>query len=72
MIEFDGLQFNDLISKQIMESLAAHDAEFAEITHDQVQNRVTKAVFMAAIAQLNGLAFFPKVAEFCDGSLLEK
>ena len=27
---------------------------------------------MAAIAKLNGLAFFPKVAEFCDGTLLEK
>ncbi|MFC5049940.1 GspE/PulE family protein [Rubritalea spongiae] len=72
MIEFDGLQFNELISKQLMQSLGAHDPEFAEITHDQVQNRVTKTTFMAAVAQLNGLAFFPKVAEFCDSSLLEK
>lgn len=72
MIEFDGLQFNDFISKQIMQSLGEHDADFAELTHDQIQNRVTKTTFMAAIAKLNGLAFFPKVAEFCDGTLLEK
>ena len=72
MIEFDGLHFNDFISKQIMHSLAEHDDAFAEIDHDQVQNRVTKTTFMAALAKLNGLAFFPKVAEFCDASLLER
>lgn len=72
MIEFDGLQFNDLISKKIMLSLAEHDAHFSEIDHDQVQNRVTKTTFMAAVAKLNGLAFFPKIAEFCDSDLLER
>ncbi|WP_018970719.1 GspE/PulE family protein [Rubritalea marina] len=72
MIDFDGFQFNDLISKQIMQALGEHDQAFAEITHDQVQNRVTKSVFMACLAKMNGLAFFPKVAEFCDSELLDK
>ena len=72
MIDFDGFQFNDLISKQIMQAIGEHDQAFAEITHDQVQNRVTKSVFMACLAKLNGLAFFPKIAEFCDPELLKK
>ena len=61
MIEFDGLQFNDFISTKIMQSLGEHDAEFAELTHDQIQNRVTKTTFMAAIAKLNGSRSSPKL-----------
>lgn len=72
MIDFDGIQFNELISKQIMQVLGEHDPNFAELDHDQVQNRVTKTTFMAAVAQINSLAFFPKVAEFCDDELLQK
>ncbi|MFT3992173.1 MAG: ATPase, T2SS/T4P/T4SS family [Luteolibacter sp.] len=69
MIEFDGIAFNELISRQIMAELANHDATYAELAHDQVPNRVTRYVFMGALAKLNGLAFFPKVADFCDASL---
>ena len=52
-----------------MGELAGHDPSYAELGQDQVPNRVTRYSFMAAIAKLNGLAFFPKVAEFCDGTL---
>ena len=52
-----------------MGELAGHDPSYAELAQDQVPNRVTRYSFMAAIAKLNGLAFFPKVAEFCDGTL---
>ncbi len=69
MIEFDGISFNDLISRRIMGELAAHDPAYAELAQDQVPNRVTRFSFMAAVAKINGLPFFPKVAEFCDGSL---
>ncbi len=69
MIEFDGISFNELISRRIMGELAGHDPSYAELAQDQVPNRVTRYSFMAAIAKLNGLAFFPKVAEFCDGTL---
>ena len=69
MIEFDGISFNDLISRRIMGELAGHDPSYAELAQDQVPNRVTRYSFMAAIAKINGLPFFPKVAEFCDGSL---
>ena len=31
MIEFDGIQFNDLISGRIMDALAEHDASLAEL-----------------------------------------
>jgi len=63
------MSFNELISGQIMRALANHDPQFGELSHDQVANRVTRYCFMGAIAKINGLAFFPKVAEFCDGSL---
>ncbi len=69
MIEFDGISFNELISRRIMGELAGHDPSYAELAQDQVPNRVTRYSFMAAIAKINGLPFFPKVAEFCDGSL---
>lgn len=70
MIEFDGIQFNDLISKRIMDVLAEHDQSLADIGHDQVSNRVSRAMFMSAIAQVNGLPFLPKIAEYCDSALL--
>src|SRR6478735_1927708 len=69
MIEFDGISFNELISRRIMGELAGHDPTYAELAQDQVPNRVTHYSFIAAIADLNGLPFFPKIAEFCDGSL---
>ncbi len=69
MIEFDGISFNELISRRIMGELGGHDPSYSELAQDQVPNRVTRYSFMAAIANLNGLPFFPKVAEFCDGSL---
>lgn len=69
MIEFDGISFNELISRRIMDQLAAHDPAYADLGHDQVPNRVTRFCFMAAVARINGLTFFPKVAEFCDPSL---
>lgn len=63
------MSFNELISGQIMRALANHDPQYSELSHDQVANRVTRYCFMGAVAKINGLAFFPKVAEFCDGSL---
>jgi type II secretory ATPase GspE/PulE/Tfp pilus assembly ATPase PilB-like protein len=69
VIDFDGISFNDLISNRIMAELGNHDPSFAELSQDQVPNRVTRYSFMALVAKLNGLAFFPKVAEFCDPSL---
>ena len=71
MIEFDGIHFNDLISQRIMEALAMHDGSLASLAHDQVPNRVSRSLFMSAAAQINGLPFMPKVAEFCDADLLE-
>lgn len=69
MIEFDGISFNDLISRRIMAELGGHDPSYAELAQDQVPNRVTRYSFMSAIAKINGLPFFPKIAEFCDGTL---
>ncbi len=69
MIEFDGISFNELISRRIMAELGGHDPSYSELAQDQVPNRVTRYSFMAAIAKINGLPFFPKVAEFCDGTL---
>jgi type II secretory ATPase GspE/PulE/Tfp pilus assembly ATPase PilB-like protein len=71
MIEFDGIQFNDLISGRVMDALAEHDASLAELGHDQVPNRVSRPLFMSAIAQINGLPFLPKSAEFCESELLD-
>ncbi len=69
MIDYDGMSFNELISGQIMRTLAGHDPQYTGLSHDQVPSRVTRTCFMAALAQINGLPFFPKVAEFTDGSL---
>jgi len=69
VIEFDGISFNELISRRIMGELGAHDPGFAELAQDQVPNRVTRYSFMAALAKLTGLPFFPKVAEFCEPAL---
>ena len=69
MIDYDSMSFNDFISGQIMNALAIHDPQYSELTHDQVANRVTRYCFMGAVAKINGLSFFPKVAEFCDSSL---
>ena len=71
MIEFDGIQFNDLISSRLMATLAEHDSSLAELGHDQVPNRVSRPLFMSAIAQVNGLPFLPRIAEFCDSALLD-
>ncbi len=72
MIEFDGITFNDLISQQIMATLRKHDANFDDLSSSQVPNKVTRPIFMAAIAELNGLPFFPSIADYVDESLLEK
>ncbi len=72
MIEYDGIRFNALISRRIMKTLVEHDSSLAEIDPGQLEAKVTKAVFMAAIAKINNMPFFPKVAEFCESSLLEK
>jgi type II secretory ATPase GspE/PulE/Tfp pilus assembly ATPase PilB-like protein len=69
MIEFDGIAFNESISRRIMTALAEHSPAFEDLAHDQVANRVTRYSFMAAVAQINGLPFFPKIAEFCDPAL---
>ena len=69
MIEFDGISFNELISRRIMAELAQHDPSYTDLGHDQVPNRVTRFSFMSTLAKLNGLPFFPRVAEFCDGTL---
>ena len=71
MIEFDGMTFNELISKRIADVLAQHDRTYADLPHDQVPNRVTRYSFMAAVASINGLPFFPKLAEFTDPTLHE-
>ncbi|MGB0992110.1 MAG: GspE/PulE family protein [Akkermansiaceae bacterium] len=72
MIEFDGVRFNALISRKIMQTLAEHDPQLAELDTGQLEAKVTKSVFMAAVAKVNNLPFFPKVADFCDSELLEK
>ena len=72
MIEFDGIRFNTLISKQIMQTLAEHDPSLMSIDSGQIEAKVTKGVFMAALAKINNIPFFPKVAEFGEGNLLDK
>ncbi len=72
MIEYDGIRFNSLISRRIMKTLVEHDPSLADIDGGQLEAKVTKSVFMAAIAKVNNMPFFPKVAEFCESSLLEK
>ena len=69
MIEFDGISFNDLISRRIVGELAEHDPSHANLAHEQISNRVGRCSFMASIAEINGLQFFPKIADYCDRSL---
>ena len=69
MIEFDGITFNEMISRQILVELGGHDPSYVEMDQGQVGNRVTRYSFMACIAKINGLPFFPKIAEFCDPDL---
>ncbi len=69
MIEFDGISFNDLISRRIMSELGAHDPSYLDLAHDQVPNRVTRYSFMASLARINGLPFLPKIADFCESDL---
>ena len=45
MIEFDGISFNELISRRIMGELAGHDPSYADLAHDQIPNRVTRYQF---------------------------
>ncbi|MEO0018209.1 MAG: Flp pilus assembly complex ATPase component TadA, partial [Verrucomicrobiota bacterium] len=61
--------FNELISRRIMAELVQHDPSNAELAQDQVPNRITRYSFMSALAKLNGLPFFPKIAEFTDSTL---
>lgn len=72
MIEFDGIRFNSLISRRIMHVLTEYDPELAEIDPGQLEAKITKGVFMAAVAKVNNMPFFPRIAEFCDSELLEK
>jgi type II secretory ATPase GspE/PulE/Tfp pilus assembly ATPase PilB-like protein len=69
MIEFDGISFNELISRQIVGELVGHDPSFEHLAHEQIANRVGRCSFMASIAEINGLQFFPKIADYCDSSL---
>lgn len=69
MIHFDGISFNERNSRRILTELGLHNPAHSELTQDQVPARVSRCCFMSALAQLSGLAFFPRVAEFCDGSL---
>ena len=57
MIEFDGISFNESISRHIMAELAQHDPSYSELAQDQVPNRVTRFSFMSALAKINGLPF---------------
>lgn len=72
MIEFDGVSYNALISRQIIDVLKEHDRSFKNLTLDQVNNRVTRNIFMSAIAEINGLPYLPKVADYTEKELLEK
>jgi type II secretory ATPase GspE/PulE/Tfp pilus assembly ATPase PilB-like protein len=72
MIEFDGIRFNSLISRRIMHVLTEYDPELAKIDPGQLEAKITKGVFMAAVAKVNNMPFFPRIAEFCDSELLEK
>ncbi|MBT8036169.1 MAG: Flp pilus assembly complex ATPase component TadA [Verrucomicrobiae bacterium] len=72
MIEYDGIRFNALISRRIMKTLVEYDPALEDIDPGQLEAKITKSVFMAAIAKINNMPFFPRVAEFCESSLLEK
>ena len=72
MIEFEGVTYNALISRRIREVLEEHDPTLADIDASQLETKITKSIFMAAIAKVNNMAFFPKVGDFCDSDLLER
>ena len=72
MIDFDGMRFNALISKRIIAVLEEHDSSLAGLDNAQLTAKVTKGIFMSAVAQINNIPFFPRVAEFCDGDLMSK
>lgn len=72
MIEYDGIHFNDLISQRIRKALEEHDPSLVDVDDGQLEAKATKSVFMAAVAKVNNLPFFPKVADFCEVELLEK
>lgn len=72
MIEFDGISFNSLVSRRIRERLEAHDPTLKGLENAQLTAKVTKGIFMAAVAKINKMPFFPKVASFCEAELLEK
>ncbi|MGJ8676824.1 MAG: GspE/PulE family protein [Akkermansiaceae bacterium] len=72
MIDFDGMRFNSLISRRIREVLEVHNPSLAGLESAQLTAKVTKGIFMAAVAQINQMPFFPKVAEFCEAELLAK
>ena len=55
MIEFDGIQFNDLISGRVMEALAAHDSSLAELGHDDaIVDSLIQAGVVASSARGSG------------------
>ena len=58
MIEFDGIRFNDVVSSQLINCLGAHDPTHGNLTHDQVANRVTRPIFMSAVAEINGCLLY--------------
>jgi type II secretory ATPase GspE/PulE/Tfp pilus assembly ATPase PilB-like protein len=72
MIEFDGIRFNEVVSGMILSCLERHDSAHANLTHDQVGNRVTRPVFMSAVAEVNNLPFIPTLADYCEPELLER
>ena len=72
MIDIDGIVFNDRISDQIVGVLKAHEPGLGEISHDQVSARVSKSTLMAAIAEINNLAFFPRVRDFAEPALMKQ
>jgi len=72
MIEFDGIEFNQFISEQLIRKIAEHEPQHATLTDDQVPTRVTRSAFMSAVAELNSLSYVPTIAEFCDQDLLKQ
>jgi type II secretory ATPase GspE/PulE/Tfp pilus assembly ATPase PilB-like protein len=53
-------------------ALEAYDPSLTDIDDGQLESKVTKSVFMAAVAMVNNLPYFPKVADYCESELLEK
>lgn len=72
MIAFDGIYFNEPASGMIMAELVLCDPAYGKIGQNQVADRVSRISFMSAVAKLNGLAFFPRVAGFVDRRVLAR